>query len=103
MSELPDYMKPLVRIVSAPCSTGKTYAACQYIAENQHITNHIYIAPTLELLNQSAAMLRAHGIRPKLISSDTNPNNAKRAILDYLEEETPGYWGRAFDHVASVR
>ncbi len=68
MSEIHKYFD-ITHFVAAPCSTGKTYAACQYISENQHDTNHIYICPSLDLLKQTAATLRGVGVTPTVITS----------------------------------
>jgi hypothetical protein len=72
--------------VSAPCGTGKTWAACRYIAEHRSEGNFLYVAPTKKLLKQTKRMLKeqhgANGVT--IISSDTDPDRAKRAIVEYL-------------------
>ena len=36
--------------VPAPCATGKTYSAVDYMADNRHLNNFIYLAPSKLLL-----------------------------------------------------
>ena len=61
MNKYLDEFAPKTYIVSAACSTGKTFATCRYIAENQYLHNVIYIAPSLDLLKQTEATLPQHG------------------------------------------
>ena len=70
-----------VRFVSAPCSTGKTRAACQFIADNQHDGNHLYVAPSIDLLNQTLSQLTSMGVGAKLITSATHPQRVKAEIV----------------------
>ena len=81
----------IAQYVSAPCAAGKTYAACQYIANEQGLTNHIYVAPSLRLLKQTSETLQANGVKPTVITSETQPGHVKRAIIDKLKEKSaPG-------------
>jgi hypothetical protein len=55
--------------VSAKCGAGKTSKACEYIRENVHLTNFLYIAPSLDLVNQTAETLRSLRVNPVIITS----------------------------------
>ena len=83
MSKIP---RRVAHLVSAPCSTGKTFATCRYIADNQYLHNVIYTAPSLDLLTQTAATLSGMGVTPTVITSETHPNNVKQTIVAYLKE-----------------
>ena len=78
-------MRIKVRFVSAPCSTGKTHAACQYIRNNQYTTNHIYVAPSLELLKQTSKTMESMGVKPTVITSETHPRHVKSGIIEHLK------------------
>jgi len=80
----------IVRFVSAPCSTGKTRSACKYIAANWDIFNHLYVAPSLKLLNETSEQLQKAGVEATVISSDTHPKRVKRAIIEHLKS-APDY------------
>jgi hypothetical protein len=73
--------------VSASCGTGKTWATCKYIATHRSEANFLYVAPTKKLLKQTTRMLKeqhgANGVT--MINSDTDPDRAKRAIVEYLK------------------
>ena len=75
----------VIHYVSAPCSTGKTYAACRYISENQYVGNHLYIAPSLRLFNEVNTLLQGMGVQAKVITSETHPKCVKRAIIEFLK------------------
>jgi hypothetical protein len=84
-----DYFFPdakTIRYVSAPCSTGKTRAACRHIEEKQHLTDHLYVAPTIELVNQTARELKSLGVEPKVITGKTQPNHVKGEIIRFLKD-----------------
>ena len=75
-----------VRLASAPCSSGKTYAACEYIDEHIGKSNHLFVAPTLQLLTEVAKTLTgSFGIKPKVITSDTE-RRALAGIVNYLKD-----------------
>jgi hypothetical protein len=73
--------------VSAPCGTGKTWAAGKYIVNHRSDANFLYVAPTKKLLKQTKWMLKdEHRVNgASIITSDTNPDRAKRAIVEYLK------------------
>ena len=56
MSATPTHCR--IHYVSAPCGSGKTYATCQYIKEHRYIRNHMYVAPTMVLIEETAKELR---------------------------------------------
>ena len=74
----------VIHFVSAPCSTGKTTAACHYIAASRSVANYLYVAPSLELLNQTSRELTLLGVEPTAITSETHPRHVKGAIVRYL-------------------
>ena len=74
----------IVKFVSAPCSTGKTRAACQFIADNQYDRNHLYVAPSIDLLNQTLQQLASLGVDAKTITSVTHPKRVKAEIIGLL-------------------
>ena len=69
---------------SAPCSTGKTFAACEYICERRTSTNHLYVAPSRELLKETAKQLEDRGVKADVITSDTDPGAVKGSIIRYF-------------------
>jgi predicted helicase len=75
----------IIRFVSSPCSTGKTRTACQYIARHKSLRNHLYVAPSLKLLNETLAQLKAVGVEAEIISSETHPKRVKGAIIAHLK------------------
>ncbi len=75
----------VIRYVSAPCSTGKTHATCRYIADNKYVRNHLYVAPSLKLLNETKATLQNMGVEAEIISSKTHPNCVRRAIVEFFK------------------
>ncbi len=72
--------------VPAPCATGKTYSAVDYVAEKLHLNNFIYLAPSKLLLSQTKDELARRGITGTVINSDTAPHEVKSRILRYLED-----------------
>ena len=85
MNKYLDELAPKTYIVSAACSTGKTFATCRYIAENQYLHNVIYIAPSLDLLKQTEMTLIDMGVTPTVITSETHPKIVKQVIVEYLK------------------
>src|SRR5689334_5986188 len=74
-----------VRFVSAPCSTGKTHAACAFIASHLLDSNHLYVAPSIRLLKQTETMLSDLGLKAAVITSETYPWHAKSEIMKFLK------------------
>ena len=72
--------------VPAPCATGKTYSAVDYVVDNRHLNNFIYLAPSKLLSSQTNAELARRGINGTVINSDTAPHEVKSRILRYLED-----------------
>jgi hypothetical protein len=75
----------IIRFVSAPCSSGKTRAACLYIADHGYSANHLYVAPSIDLLNQTLKQLGDLGIDAKAITSETNPKHVRGDIIHFLK------------------
>ncbi|MEX1668367.1 hypothetical protein AB4876_05555 [Zhongshania guokunii] len=74
----------VIRTVSAPCSSGKTYSTCKYLAEQEKRSNWLYVAPSKKLLSQTKTQLVEHGLKPVLITSDTHKNNVVGAIMRHM-------------------
>ena len=81
---------PTVDYVSAPCSHGKTYAACRFIADNRLRANHLYVAPSRELIAETNKTLRQFGVEPTVITSDAHPNHVKASIVEFLNDAEDG-------------
>ena len=79
------YIKPLIQFVSAECGRGKTYATCKVISETIAERNHLYVAPTIKLLEQTKQELTKFGIAADSIHSD-NTDAPIASILDYLRK-----------------
>jgi hypothetical protein len=80
------HFKKTVRFVSAPCSSGKTRAACVKIAEHRYLTNHLYVAPSLALVDQTRQQLEVFGVTADVITGGTYKRNVKAEIIRYLKK-----------------
>src|SRR5690348_9993036 len=76
---------PLIRFVSSPCGSGKTHVACQYIAEHQHSANELFVAPSIDLLDQTMEQLTNLGVDAHVITSATHPKHVKHEIIRFLK------------------
>lgn len=74
----------VVRIVSAPCSSGKTYSTCQHLMQQRTRCNWLYVAPSIKLLNQTKIDLERHGLEPVLITSETDKHHVMGAIMNQI-------------------
>lgn len=74
----------VVRIVSAPCSSGKTHSTCQHIAEQQTRCNWLYVAPSIKLLNQTKIDLEKHGLKPTMVTSETHKHRVAAEIVRHI-------------------
>ena len=83
-----------VTCVSAPCSSGKTRAACRFIANRIAAAgcteSFVYVAPSKLLIEQVRAELGALGLDVVAITSDTNPRQVIKALLHHLQRFTEG-------------
>ena len=70
--------------VSAPCGSGKTYATCHHIQKNEEKFNHLYVAPTQHLIDETRSTLNSMGIHPTVITSATNLGSVQKEIVQYL-------------------
>lgn len=77
--------KEPIRYVSSPCSTGKTHAACKYISDREYVRNHLYVGPSLKLLNETKEALRKVGIEAEVISSETHPKRVKKTAIESIK------------------
>jgi len=76
--------------VSAPCGSGKSWAACQFIAEQAEIgQNFVYVAPTIKLLKEIEERLQQKGVATDLITSETHPK-VLQIIVKYLKGTREG-------------
>jgi hypothetical protein len=85
------HLKQAIHYVSAAAGRGKTHAACDYIAANATACNYLYVAPTIQLLEQTFTVLCERGLTPIIITNTTNKGNVKREIMTKLRgAETQG-------------
>ena len=42
----------IIKIVSAVCSSGKTYALIYHTKESQNLSNNLFVLPSIDLVNQ---------------------------------------------------
>lgn len=76
-----------IKLVSSPCGSGKTTSTCDYIRDHQFYSNHVYVAPTIKLLNQTEAMLKDRDIyNITKINSVDHPMGVKSEIIQYLNQ-----------------
>jgi hypothetical protein len=75
----------IIDFVSAPCGAGKSYGACRYIKDHLFEKNFLYVAPSLQLVSEVEARLRAMGVALRVITSETHPKCVKRAVMEALE------------------
>ncbi|MBK8638676.1 MAG: DEAD/DEAH box helicase family protein [Chromatiaceae bacterium] len=74
-----------IKLVSAPCGANKTTSACDYIYAHHCYSNHLYVAPTIKLLEQTEQMLRDRNIyNITKITTDTHPGNVVKEVMEYL-------------------
>src|SRR5262245_24257835 len=78
-----------IEYVDAPCASGKTYSACRYIDALLTSCNYLYVAPTIDLIDEVATILRKRHVDPKIIHS-RNSSSVKRDIIEHLKN--PGRW-----------
>jgi hypothetical protein len=80
--------------VSAPCSSGKTHAACRFIASRIAAAgcteSFIYVALSKLLLEQARTELDGLGVDVVAITSDTDPRQVVKALLRHLQRFTEG-------------
>ncbi len=69
--------------VSAPCGSGKSWAACQFIAGKRY-QNFVYVAPTVRLLKEIEERLQQHGVPTDLITNETH-TFVLQSIVEYLK------------------
>jgi hypothetical protein len=77
---------PSVSYVSAPCGTGKTYAACQYIPKYFDIGNYLIACPTLRQMDETRITLEAAGVKVTCINRQTQEGSVTQAIIALLEQ-----------------
>ena len=49
-------------------------------------TNHLYVAPSRELIAETRETLRRFGVNPTVITSDTHSNHVKASIVEFLND-----------------
>jgi len=80
------YNNLIIKIVSAVCSSGKTFALNSYTKDNQNQSNHLYVFPSIDLVNQVEQDLKKMGINSvKKITSHTNERKVKSSIVKYFK------------------
>lgn len=83
--------------VSAPCSTGKTWTACQHIAFKRDC-NWLYVAPSTELAEQTKKQLADFGVAAHVITHKTHPKNVMRSFIGYLKGPMKWAWLAMFSY-----
>ncbi len=82
-----NYENSTIKIVSAACGAGKSYALRKEIKKNQQQHNHLIVLPSLALVNQFYSDLKFDGLSlVEKITSDTNPKKVKSTIVKYLSD-----------------
>lgn len=77
----------IINFISAPCGSGKTGNALQYIAlQARHDKRYILIQPTIELIDETMSRLDAAGYKGAVrkITSKTYPGRVSAAIHEFL-------------------
>lgn len=75
-----------VHYVDAECGRGKTFSTCEWIKQWKGMLNHMYVAPTKALLEQTAIELRNHKLEPHIIHSDNAKNKVMSEVINYLKK-----------------
>lgn len=78
-------IKKTIRYVSAGCGSGKTHALTRHIKNNTHNSNHLYVAPTTKMIEQTMAEFVSIGVAAKTINSETNSGNVKKEIMKHFD------------------
>lgn len=73
-----------INMVPAPCGGGKTYATCRYIKKQKDRSNWMYVAPSIQLLEQTKKELESLGLRVDLLTSENRPGEVVKAITRFL-------------------
>lgn len=81
--------KSLIKTVSAPCGSGKTFSTVKYIKKYHNFFNHLYVAPTQILIDETKKELISNGINPTVITSISHPNSVGKNIIEYLKTCEP--------------
>ena len=76
---------PIVHYVSALCGRGKTYAACNFMRDNQFRANHLYVAPSRRLVAETEKTLKTFGLDPVVITSDSHAGHVKASIIEFMK------------------
>lgn len=76
-----------IKLASAVPGAGKTYAACQHIAEDRHERNQLYVAPSKVLIRQTSDQLNALGVPHTVITEDTIEfGTVAAAVIRHLKD-----------------
>jgi hypothetical protein len=75
-----------IKYLSAPASSGKTMAFCGYVSKKSSQKNFIYVAPTIQLLEQTEKQLLDLGVKPNVITSKTHDHDVVKTIMNYVKD-----------------
>ena len=70
--------------VSAPCGSGKTLSLCHHIKADRE-RNILYVAPSVDLVNETRERLEVMGVHADVITTETHPKKVRRALTEYFE------------------
>ncbi len=86
---------PLIRHVSAPCGSGKTVGLCGLLADGfddcssgpiaTGKRSHLYVAPTIKLLNEVESQLHDLGVDCIKITSEKHPRRTISEIMTTIK------------------
>ena len=74
-----------VHYVDAECGRGKTYSTCRWIKKSVGMRNQMYVAPTIALLEQTAAHLDKLHLKHTIISHKNVNGSVRREVMDHLK------------------
>ena len=78
----------IINAVSAPCGSGKTYSTAQHIALNHKLNRGMFVicSPTIELVDQTTAMLEDAGAKNIHCFHGERSNNIQGDIQLAIDE-----------------
>lgn len=75
----------IIKYVSAKCGEGKTYSVCKNIVDTISDCNYLYVAPTIELVQQFSSMMEREFDLNCITLHTNNSENVKANILSTME------------------
>ena len=75
-----------VQYVDAECGRGKTFSTCEWIKQWKGMLNHMYVAPTTALLEQTSAQLDKLRLPHKIISHKNVTGSVGKEVIEHLKK-----------------